>query len=99
MAGAVVNCIKELDPEREVMVMNAEGLRECRAMLDEAKKGTYDGYLLEGMACPGGCVGGAGILQSPSKAKGQVKMLMKKAGNKGVLSSDYKDILKSLEEE
>ena len=99
VASAVVNCIKELDPSREVKVMNAEGLRECRAMLDEAKKGTYDGYLLEGMGCPGGCVGGAGILQSPTKAKGQVKLLMKKARNKGVLSSDYKDILKSLEEE
>ena len=73
VASAVVNCIKELDPSREVRVMNAEGLRECRAMLDEAKKGTYDGYLLEGMGCPGGCVGGAGILQSPTKAKGQVK--------------------------
>ena len=99
VANAVVNCIKELDPEREVKVMSAEGLRECRAMLDEAKKGTYDGYLLEGMGCPGGCVGGAGILQSPTKAKGQVKLIMKKAKNKGVLSSDYKDILKSLEEE
>ena len=39
------------------------------------------------------------ILQSPTKAKGQVKLIMKKAKNKGVLSSDYKDILKSLEEE
>ena len=28
-----------------------------------------------------------------------VKLIMKKAKNKGVLSSDYKDILKSLEEE
>ena len=44
-------------------------------------------------------MGGAGILQSPTKAKGQVKLIMKKAKNKGVLSSDYKDILKSLEEE
>ena len=44
-------------------------------------------------------MGGAGILQSPTKGKGQVKLIMKKAKNKGVLSSDYKDILKSLEEE
>ena len=25
-----------------------------------AKAGKYNGYLLEGMACPGGCVAGAG---------------------------------------
>ena len=28
-------------------------------MLAKAKAGMYDGYLLEGMACPGGCMGGA----------------------------------------
>ena len=28
-----------------------------------AKIGKYNGYLLEGMACPGGCVAGAGTLQ------------------------------------
>jgi iron only hydrogenase large subunit-like protein len=27
-----------------------------------AKAGKYNGYLLEGMACPGGCVAGAGTL-------------------------------------
>jgi len=98
VAGAVVNCIHELDPKREVKVMAAEGLRECRAMLDQAKKGVYDGYLLEGMACPGGCVGGAGVLQSPTKSKGQLKLNMKKAKNSGALSSPYKEYLESLEE-
>ena len=35
----------------------ANGLEECRKLLSLAKAGKYDGYLLEGMACPGGCVG------------------------------------------
>lgn len=99
VAQAVVNCIKELDPDREVKVANAEGLRECRALLEEAKKGTYDGYLLEGMACPGGCVGGAGTLQGITKAKAQVNLNKKKAKNPNALSSDYSKYLKSLEEE
>ena len=29
-------------------------------MMMSAKAGKYNGYLLEGMACPGGCVGGGG---------------------------------------
>ena len=38
-------------------------LDECRKMMQMAKAGKYNGYLLEGMACPGGCVGGAGTIQ------------------------------------
>ena len=64
VANAVVNAIKVMDPEREVNVVNAEGLENCRKMMKDAVKGKYPGYLLEGMACPGGCVAGAGTLQS-----------------------------------
>ena len=41
---------------------------DCRKMLTLAKLGKRNGYLLEGMACPGGCVGGAGTLTSIPKA-------------------------------
>ena len=87
-----------MDPDREVRVANAEGLRACRELLTEAKKGTYDGYLLEGMACPGGCVGGAGTLQGITKSKAQVNINKKKAKNANALSSDYSQYLHSLEE-
>ena len=56
VAGAVVEAIGRLEPGREVKVVSAEGLQECKKMLMLAKAGKYDGYLLEGMACPGGCV-------------------------------------------
>lgn len=49
----------------------AEGLAECKKMMLLAKAGKYNGYLLEGMACPGGCLGGAGAIstvQTASKA-------------------------------
>lgn len=52
VAKAVVNAIHKLDPEREVKVANAQGLDECVKLLRMAKAGKYDGYLLEGMACP-----------------------------------------------
>ena len=35
-------------------------------MLMMAKAGKRDGFLLEGMACPGGCVAGAGTIQPVS---------------------------------
>ena len=98
VAQAVVNCIKKLQPSREVKVAHAEGLDQCRQLMKDAGKGFYDGYLLEGMACPGGCVGGAGIMQSPTKSKGQVMLSMKKASCKNALDSDYREILPELEE-
>ena len=98
VASAVVNCIKEMDPEREMKVANAEGLRDCRQLLSDAQKGKYDGYLLEGMACPGGCVGGAGTMQGPTKAKGQIVLAMKKSSMKRSLESTYKDKLDLLAE-
>ena len=42
-------------------------------MLMMAKAGRLDGYLLEGMACPGGCVAGAGTLQPIAKSSVLVK--------------------------
>ena len=98
VASAVVNCIHEMDPNREVKVANAESLRDCREMLEQARKGVYDGYLLEGMACPGGCVGGAGTLKSPTMSKGQIKLNMKKAKYQNALANHYKEHLESLEE-
>lgn len=68
VAQAVVHAVKRIDPEREVKVVNAEGLQNCKKMLQMAKAGKYNGYLLEGMACPGGCVAGAGTLQVVKKA-------------------------------
>lgn len=73
VANAVVNAIHKLDPEREVKVMAAEGLDNCRKMLLLAKAHKLDGYLLEGMACPGGCVAGAGTLQNPVKTAAALK--------------------------
>ena len=69
VAGAVSAVIKEMDPDREVLTEKGDGLKECVKMLRLAKAGKKNGYLLEGMACPGGCIGGAGTLAPVHKAK------------------------------
>ena len=79
VAQAVVNVIKEKYPDREIKVANAEGLSECRKLMMMAKAGKYNGYLLEGMACPGGCVAGAGTMQSIKKSSVAVNMYAKQA--------------------
>lgn len=98
VADAVANCIKELYPDREVKMERAEGLSECRKLLTKAKAGKFNGYLLEGMACPGGCVAGAGTIQPIVKAAAAVNNHKKVSTNKHALQSDYKDLLEVLEE-
>lgn len=98
VAKAVVNCIKELYPDKEVKVENAEGLANCRKLLTMAKAGKYNGYLLEGMACPGGCVAGAGTIQPIAKSTAAVKLRKKTSTHAHAIQSNYKDLLKQLEE-
>ncbi|MBR1585207.1 MAG: 4Fe-4S dicluster domain-containing protein [Clostridia bacterium] len=98
VASAVVNCIREMAPDREILVEHAEGLNECRKMLLRAKAGKLNGYLLEGMACPGGCIGGAGTVQLIPKAAQEVERVKKLTGKAHAYESTYQSILPDLEE-
>ena len=60
VASAIEACMKEYYPDTEVHIEHAESLSECKKMLMLAKAGKKNGCLIEGMACPGGCVAGAG---------------------------------------
>lgn len=89
VAQAVVNVIKELEPEREVSVVCAEGLSDCKKMMAMAKAGKYNGCLLEGMACPGGCVGGAGVLSDVKKAASKLDMKKKESKKQASVETEY----------
>ena len=99
VANAVVNVIKKMDPDREVKVMAAQGLADCRKMLMMAKAGKLDGYLLEGMACPGGCVAGAGTLANPAKAAAALNKYKAAAPLKAADESPYEITLSLLHDE
>lgn len=60
VASAIESCIKEYYPDVNVNIEHAESLSECKKMLLLAKAGKKNGCLIEGMACPGGCIAGAG---------------------------------------
>ena len=59
VSKAIENCIHEYYPDVEVQIEHVEGLDECKKVLMLAKAGRKNGYLIEGMGCPGGCVAGA----------------------------------------
>ena len=91
VAGAVAKLVKENDPDTEVLTARAEGLRDCRKLMTLAKAGKYNGYLLEGMACPGGCVAGAGTLLPVELAANVVGRYQKEAGKESPMESPYRD--------
>lgn len=96
VAQAVVDIIHEQHPEMEIKVANAEGLRDCRKMMTMAKAGKYNGYLLEGMACPGGCIAGAGTLLSLDQAAKAVEQAKKASTKKNPLESEFSGLAEEL---
>ena len=93
VAKAIAANIAKTNPEIDVKIDSAMGLAECKKMLMLAKAGKRDGYLLEGMACPGGCIGGAGTLLPLKKAEISVNKFMKAAKEPLGLDSEYLDDL------
>ena len=96
VAQAVVNVIKKEDPTREVKVVSAQGLAECKKMMQLAAAGKYNGYLLEGMACPGGCIAGAGTLADPARSAMMLNKYKAQATMKTAADTPYKDTLDKL---
>lgn len=70
VASAIEACVREYYPDVEVNIEHAESLADCKKMLLLAKAGKKNGCLIEGMACPGGCIAGAGTnIALPQAAK------------------------------
>ena len=90
VAQAVADLVKKEHPDMEVKTARAEGLRDCRKLMTMAKAGKYKGYLLEGMACPGGCVAGAGTILPIDKAAKFVEKYSKEAASASPLESPYR---------
>lgn len=99
VAKAVEDVIHRLHPEIEVKTVAAEGLNECRQMLRIARTGKYDGYLLEGMACPGGCIAGAGTVQPPERSRRNLERYKAAAPMSNPMESPYMEDIRLLYED
>ena len=100
VAGGVAAAVEELihkeHPDIELKTQRADGLRDCRKLLMLAKAGKLDGYLLEGMACPGGCVAGAGTVVSADTAAKKLAQHMAQASGETAKDSKYRDLADQL---
>ena len=62
LSDAVVQGLKEQDIEFALKPVVCDGIEACRMALMKKSKNVLDGNFIEGMACIGGCIGGAGCL-------------------------------------
>ena len=99
VAKAVEDVIHRLHPEVEVKTITADGLRECRQMLRIARTGKYDGYLLEGMACPGGCIAGAGTIQPLEKSRRSLEKYKSAVSIENPLDTEYIEDISMIHED
>lgn len=88
VAGAVKDTAMALDPTREINVEGASTLHECVKLMRLAKAGKKNGYLLEGMACSGGCIAGPGTIASLNRVKKALTEFKNKASCKSPLDNE-----------
>ncbi|MBO5915046.1 MAG: 4Fe-4S dicluster domain-containing protein, partial [Clostridia bacterium] len=73
LSDAVSQAIKEQGIENFLLkAFSCDGIEECRTALLKKSKNVLDVNFIEGMACVGGCIGGAGCLTHGEKNKAEV---------------------------
>ena len=72
LADAVSEGLKEQGIDFEVKAMSCDGIEACKLALLKKSKNLLDFNFIEGMACIGGCVGGAGCLTHGERNKDAV---------------------------
>lgn len=59
---AIRNAVEQQRPEIDINALIGNGLKQCNEILGQVEDGSVDGNFMEGMGCPGGCVGGPGTI-------------------------------------
>ena len=72
LTDAVKQAMQEQNIDFELKPVVCDGIEACRAALLKKSKNVLDGNFIEGMACVGGCIGGAGCLTHGEKSKAEV---------------------------
>lgn len=92
LSDAVVQALTEQKIDFAVKPAVCDGIEACRAALLKKSKNVLDANFIEGMACNGGCIGGAGCLTHGEKSKTDVDKYGKEAFEKTI--SDAVSVLK-----
>ena len=88
-SGGLSDAVREAIAERGIedfsyQPVACDGIEECRLALLKANKKVLNGNFIEGMACVGGCIGGAGCLTHGAKDKSQVDQYGREALEKTI---------------
>ncbi|MBQ9084882.1 MAG: 4Fe-4S dicluster domain-containing protein [Clostridia bacterium] len=73
LSDAVAQGLRELEiTDFELKAIPCDGIEQCKLALLRKSKNALDANFIEGMACIGGCIGGAGCLTHGEKNKAEV---------------------------
>ncbi|MEG1442166.1 MAG: [Fe-Fe] hydrogenase large subunit C-terminal domain-containing protein, partial [Oscillospiraceae bacterium] len=85
LADAVAQGLKEYGHDDfDLVAESCDGIEQCRIALLKASKGVLKANFIEGMACVGGCIGGAGCLTHGPRNKAEVDKYGKEAHEKTI---------------
>ncbi|MBQ1934757.1 MAG: 4Fe-4S dicluster domain-containing protein [Clostridia bacterium] len=84
LTDAAAQALKEQNIDFEVKPVVCDGIEACRTALLKLSKSVLDGNFIEGMACIGGCIGGAGCLTHGEKNKAEVDKYGREAYEKTI---------------
>jgi hypothetical protein len=88
LADAVKEGLKEQGLEDfDLRAISCDGIEECKIALLKKSKNMSDVNFIEGMACVGGCIGGAGCLTHTIKDRAQVDAYGRQAKDKTILGA------------
>ncbi len=92
LSDAVAQGLKEQNIDFDLKAIPCDGIEECKMALLKKSKNVLDANFIEGMACIGGCIGGAGCLTHGEKNKAEVDKYGREAFEKTI--SDAVSVLK-----
>ncbi len=84
LSDAAVQALKEQSIDFTIKAEVCDGIEACRVALLKKSKNLLDANFIEGMACIGGCIGGAGCLTHGEKNKAEVDKYGKEALEKTI---------------
>ena len=84
LSDAVAQGLKEQNIDFKLKAIPCDGIEACRVALLKKSKNVLDANFIEGMACVGGCIGGAGCLTHGEKNKAQVDEYGREALEKSI---------------
>ena len=87
MTQAVAQVMKEKGVDFDLKPVPCSGIAECEMALLKLKLGKLEGNFIEGMACDGGCVQGAGCLVRSPRNRMDVEKHAKQADGRTILQA------------